>query len=82
MLPWYMQCAGQSLAAAAAAGDGSPEEALRCLQLLSDACEAPAPLLGPHLPAVVGLAADVAGARALDLQARDQALELLAVLAA
>lgn len=48
-----------------------------CCQLLVELCEASAPLLGRHLPAVVGLAMAVGTNTQLELSTREAGLEVV-----
>ncbi|KAI8467320.1 MAG: armadillo-type protein [Monoraphidium minutum] len=67
-------------AAAAASGGGAngPQEILILIcQVLLEAAEFPAPLLQPALPAVLEMALALAGARGLENDTREQALQLL-----
>ncbi len=53
---------------------------MRCFQLFVDACDATPPLLGPHVPAVVQLACHTAAQPQLELETRDQALQVITAL--
>lgn len=79
-----LAAAERALGAATAAGQGSeagagPHQELLILvcQALLEAAEFPAPLLQPALPAVLEMALAVAGARGLEDETREQALQLL-----
>ncbi len=68
-------------ATASAVRRGQEDESVRCFQLVGDVCEAPAPLVGPHLASVVRLVCETASATQVSPEVRDQALEVLTVLA-
>ncbi|GIL67102.1 hypothetical protein Vafri_20555 [Volvox africanus] len=65
------------VASSAYSSRSDDETLVQCLQLLVELCESSAPLLGKHLPAVVGLAMTVGTDNRAELPTREAALEVL-----
>ncbi|GIL67094.1 hypothetical protein Vafri_20537, partial [Volvox africanus] len=64
------------VASSAYSSRSDDETLVQCLQLLVELCESSAPLLGKHLPAVVGLAMTVGTDNRAELPTREAALEV------
>ncbi|GLI66665.1 hypothetical protein VaNZ11_010595 [Volvox africanus] len=65
------------VASSAYSSRSDDETLVLCLQLLVELCESSGPLLGKHLPAVVGLAMTVGTDSQAELATREAALEVL-----
>ena len=68
----YTQCAREALVG------GTEDVPVYICQLLVDMLEQPAPLIQPHLPAIVAFCMEVALAKQLELTTREQALQVVA----